>query len=225
MLWSGAEQSPGGSTWLWDGRTWTQAAPATGPTPLGGGTLVDDEARDVVLLYTTRFTGGSWENATWLWDGTAWSRAMPATTPPPRGGAGLAYDATHHTVVLFGGIALSGVTDHWLNETWLWDGMTWTRVTGLATAPTAREQAQMTYDAQLGIVLLVGGGTVFTGDQQDVWLWDGTRWQPWQPALPVNGTGGLLGRHASPLTGLLIAAAAVLGVVGVATVAVARRTG
>ncbi len=60
---------------------------------------------------------------TWIWRG-GWSHLSPATSPSARAGAGMAYDGAAGNIVLFGGDDSTG-TD--LNDTWTWDGTTWTQ--------------------------------------------------------------------------------------------------
>lgn len=60
---------------------------------------------------------------------TGWTQLTPAFSPQPLQGASLAYDPTTQTVVLFGGslnrLAQSGGVNS--NQTWTWDGVTWTQ--------------------------------------------------------------------------------------------------
>jgi hypothetical protein len=111
-------------TWIFDGQDWTRS-PA--PTPVGGTTggvqLVYDDATASVL-----YIGGD-AGQTWSWDGTGWHRlsdTAPSTFGAGEmgGGATAAYDAAREQVVLFGGITPDGSP---MNETWIWDGHTWTK--------------------------------------------------------------------------------------------------
>jgi hypothetical protein len=72
--------------------------------------------------------------------------------------------------VLFGG---RNVQVH-LDDTWEWDGTTWTRASP-ASSPPSRHTHGMTYDAARQRVVLVGGLTE-TGHLTDTWEWDGTSW-------------------------------------------------
>ena len=106
---------------------------------------------------------------TWIWRG-GWSHLSPATSPSARAGAGMAYDGAAGNIVLFGGDDSTG-TD--LNDTWTWDGTTWTQQFP-PLSPPARDQMGFVYDPATGRVVLFGGGnssaTVFLGD---TWTWDG----------------------------------------------------
>lgn len=117
-------------TWIFDGQDWTRSL---APTPLGAQLqLVYDDATASVLYvggnaeFLGQPSGGS---QTWSWDGNSWHRVSdiaPATFGQGGmgGGATAAYDAARGQVVLFGGITPDGSP---MNETWIWDGHTWTQ--------------------------------------------------------------------------------------------------
>jgi len=81
----------------------------------------------------------------------------------------MAYDAARKQVVLFGG--LDARTGAPLDDTWTWNGTTWTQQTP-AVRPRARARHSMTYDHVRGRVLLYGPEE--TG--KEVWAWDGENW-------------------------------------------------
>jgi hypothetical protein len=75
----------------------------------------------------------------------------------------MAYDSARGVTVLFGGSSGG-------DETWEWDGTTWTlRAT---TGPSARASHAMVYDSARGVTVLFGGST----GAGDTWEWDGTTW-------------------------------------------------
>src|SRR6266487_5517423 len=84
----------------------------------------------------------------------------------------MTYDPTGAKVVMFGGFDRTG----YLNDTWTFDGITWSRV-ATPVAPPRRAAAQMAYDASIQKVVLFGGynGRNYLGD---TWIWDGkiSRW-------------------------------------------------
>jgi hypothetical protein len=81
-----------------------------------------DWATKSTLLFGGGGTGVVYGD-TWIWRG-GWSRLSPATSPSARAGAGMVYDGAAGNIVLFGGDDSTG-TD--LNDTWTWDGATWTQ--------------------------------------------------------------------------------------------------
>lgn len=90
----------------------------------------------------------------------------------------MAYDAARGVVVLFGG---STLTSPFLsNETWTWDGRSWTQQHP-ALSPAPRQDAAMAYDANNQVVVLFGGQTdpaqAALPQLNDTWVWDGVNWQ------------------------------------------------
>ena len=78
----------------------------------------------------------------------------------------MTYDAATGTVVLFGG-GRGG--DHYLGDTWTWDGTTWTQQHP-AARPPGRNSASMAYDAATGTAVLFGG-LGRHGVLGDTWTW------------------------------------------------------
>jgi len=177
-------------TWTFSGgsSSWTQLAPAISPDTRNAGSLAFDEAHGTAVLLggTLRRRVGSStmsfdEGATWLWDGTNWSTPMLSVAPPARHGASMAYDAAHGRVVLFGGCANAQCTTR-LNDTWTWDGATWTQLAPVSS-PSARAQAGLAYDATHGTLVLFGGEDANGSVLGDTWIWNGMNWLPQSPSL------------------------------------------
>src|SRR5947208_14049577 len=118
-----------------------------------------------------------------------WVRLSPATSPPARSYLAMTYDPASGKIVMFGGFDGTG----YLNDTWTFDGVTWTLV-ATDTPPPARAAAQMAYDGVTRQVVLFGGydGTNYLGD---TWLWDG-RTSQWTQAAPAH--------HPTPVTGPML---------------------
>lgn len=164
-----------GDTWMWDGQTWTEMHPASSPSPRFFASMTYDAQRREIVLF------GGPDNQTWIWDGVTWTERQPQTVPPRRIAATLAYDEARQNAVLFGGQGCQTVPIPvrpigqcgGLNDTWTWDGTTWTQHLVLLPPP-ARVQAVMDYDVQLQATVLFGGSS---NDAQNVWLWDGGTWK------------------------------------------------
>ena len=86
-------------------------------------------------------------------------------------GYAMAYDAGRGEIVLFGGLRWtnSGASSNYVNETWLWNGVTW-RQANPTQSPDGRTGHSMAYDAANGKVVLFGG------QDNDTWIWDGANW-------------------------------------------------
>jgi hypothetical protein len=157
-------------TWVWNGETWTQKAPANSPVPRSDFALAYDAARQRVVLFGgTLSTQGTQE--TWLWDGNNWTLVDPATKPPAGSGNAMTYDAAREEVVLFSG---------W-NQTWTWNGSNWTQRGSHSFAN--RTTPAMAYDPIREVVLLNGGSGL-----RETWSWDGSGWTQLAPADSPLGT-------------------------------------
>jgi hypothetical protein len=142
-------------------RTWWHRAPAEGATERPSARYdhamvyasLPNPDRDVVVLFGGN-AGGEYQNDTWEWSGSLWTRMdIPeASRPPVRFGHSLAYDSSRRKVVLFGGHNGS----FRLNDTWEYDGVTWTQVFPSGSL-TPRYHAAMAYDPVRGEVVLFGG--------------------------------------------------------------------
>lgn len=108
----------------------------------------------------------------WRWDGMQWSLIGAEEDGPTwRNWPAVAFDTARNVLVIHGG--LGGGTS--LDETWEWDGQTWTQHT--VPGPGAREGALMAYDESRGKILLFGGSTPDMDIHADTWAWDGHAWQ------------------------------------------------
>jgi len=172
-------------TWTWNGATWAQQSPARHPSAREQGAMAYDSGTHQMVLF-----GGAGLVAghtaclrdTWTWDGTIWTRLSPATRPQACSGTAMAYDQATGQLVLFGGARIlhSGRVQ-FLNQTWTWNGTTWTQQSP-ATSPPARDSASMTYDPAIGQVVLFGGATGNTNRTfGDTWTWNGTTWTQLSP--------------------------------------------
>jgi Galactose oxidase, central domain len=152
---------------------WIQPSSSPGTRCCAG--MVYEISKNDVLLFGGY--GGPANPAlgdTWVLGDGGWFQLNPATSPPARAAAAMAYDATTKTVVLFGGLVLGGVNsgEH-LNDTWIWDGTTWTQVNIGGNAPSPRRFEGMAYEPATGTVLLFGGIDQSNATFGDTWRWNG----------------------------------------------------
>ncbi|MEM7201509.1 MAG: kelch repeat-containing protein [Planctomycetota bacterium] len=192
LLFGGFEQSGPvvvGDTWTFDGATWTARSASTAPPPRWDPAAAYDAGRQRAVLFGGQGQGGGLMDDTWEWDGNAWLRQLPATSPPPRRHAAMAFDRLRGRAVLFGGDR--GAPSSEFDDTWEWDGATWSQRT-TATTPPRRTDHQMYYDPTRQQVLLYGGsrsGASIGG----LWEFDGIDW------TQVSSTGS------APTRGLALA--------------------
>jgi hypothetical protein len=180
-------------TWTWDGVTWTQQFPPVSPPAREWdiqGMAYDAATRTVVLFGGLNDEGGVLGD-TWERDGRAktWTQQFPASSPPARVGT-LAYDGAGGDVVLFGGDNGAGdCCNVYFDDTWTWNGVTWTQQFPVS-APSARGDHSMAYDAVIGKVVLFGGFNVPGQGLNDTWDWDGTTWSQRQTPTEPSGRWG-----------------------------------
>jgi hypothetical protein len=164
----------------------TTTCPAS-PTPRAANPVVYDGATNQVMLFGGLGSAANL-NDTWAWDGKAWTQVADAAdagctttctdSPRARAASSMAYDPASNQLILFGG---DGGGIGFLNDTWNWNGTTWTQVADSGDAgcfdtcsgsPQARSGAAMAYDPAIGKLVLFGG----LGPLNDTWTWDGTSW-------------------------------------------------
>jgi hypothetical protein len=159
-------------TWVWDGVTWTQKAPARHPSGRIGHAVIFDASHAEVLLFGGRLAVfPSALDDTWVWDGVNWTERFPATSPPPTGGHALAYSAIRAQVIMFGGFDNGGFSR---GDTWSWNGTEWAQLVP-ATSPPARTNHAMVYDSALRQIVLFSGGSLPGADRgnfNDTWVFD-----------------------------------------------------
>jgi len=118
---------------------------------------------------------------------------------PSRAGFSLGWDPVSHRLLLFGGERRNGPPStgdevvH--NETWAWDGHTWSRLQTAQTPPYGLGTA-MVVDPHTGRLLLLGGDHFGSTPSGGSWTWNGSSWQrlgsaadvPVQPSVGDVGT-------------------------------------
>ena len=163
----------GNMTWEWDRSTWTRHNVLEPPERMGHAMLYDRH-RKVMVLFGGQGLG-HFLGDTWEWDGDGWTMKSD-TGPAPRGWHAMAYDEERGVTVLFGGITVQEGLLQYFDDTWEWDGASWTQ--RIAIGPSPRRYHAMVYDASASRVLLYGGigGNVSTGMLGDTWEWDGATW-------------------------------------------------
>ncbi|MFG0320573.1 MAG: protein kinase [Planctomycetota bacterium JB042] len=151
---AGDRYEPYGDTWAWDGAEWTRRTPTTSPPKRHGHRLVHDRNLDALVLVGGQYPGAPGYDDTWIWDGEDWRELSPAAKYPGRAFFGMAFDRGRGRLVLHGGRRVPEAV--LLEDTWEFDGETWTRV---AAAGPAYAWSPLCADARHGGLLLQGGST------------------------------------------------------------------
>ncbi|MEZ4365982.1 MAG: hypothetical protein R2939_06800 [Kofleriaceae bacterium] len=158
-------------TWLWDGATWIEAAPAVRPPGRIWSAMSYDAAAQRVVLFGGVDDAGP-RGDTWLWDGASWL-GYAGAAPPARYSPTLAYDAARAETILFGGSDGNVATPAY-TETWAWTGIAWVE-RAPAVQPPPRDRHVLAPRGGDGVVVFGGvGADGFLRD--DTWTWDGTSW-------------------------------------------------
>ncbi len=136
-------------TWEFDGTSWTNRTPPTGPSARVSHAMAYDPIRQRVVVFGGDAGGGSPLDDLWSWDGTAWTALTPAIRPSPRVTSQLAWDAPRKALVLYGA----------LDDTWEWNGTAWSPVP-LFDVPAPRRNHVLVPSPSGAGVIAFGGGTL-----------------------------------------------------------------
>ena len=194
-----------GDTWVYNGKTWTQAA-TTGPAARSGAAITYDQTNGNIVLFGGQ-NGQTYYQDTWIWNGTAWTQKSPATVPPYRANAGMTFSPLNSSVVMFGGYQIN--TAYSQNDLWSWNGTNWTNITP-GTSPPVRFSSAFAYDAATNTIVLYGGESiVYNGISflvsylSDTWTYNGSTWTQQSPATVPPARYGA-GTAYNPGTGTVI---------------------
>jgi len=157
--------------WKYSRGTWKEVPFANAPTACVSPVSAFDTDRNKLVVVCQ-------DNSVHEFDGSAWATIDTSALkkfPQVRRFSAMTYDQNIKKTVLFGGF--NDVS--YLNETWTWDGTTWTQVDH-NNAP-ARSHAAMWFDPTLKRTVIYGGiGQRSSQDRierfSDMWSFDGTGW-------------------------------------------------
>ncbi|HKY41396.1 MAG TPA: hypothetical protein VJN18_35930 [Polyangiaceae bacterium] len=169
--------------WSFDSatRSWTQVARA-GLWPPSN--IYDPMAFDINrgrAVFVAGWGGGSTADV-WEWDVALQQWHHRGGDLPWRHRFALGYDARRGEVILFGGAGRTSAAIYpWnadvpLNETWAWNGTSWTRRMP-TTSPPPRSLGALGFDSDRNRLVLYGGREANDGAGA-TWEWDGSNWHP-----------------------------------------------
>lgn len=165
-------------TWQWDGTQWSALVPTGSPGGLARHAMAYDILRQKTVLFGGRYD--SWapanvSNATWEFSTGTWTQIAPAMAPSIRVDAAMAFHPTLGEVLLFGGIDDQG---NGLDDTWSFDGVTWTQRNSSGPRPSPRGGARLATVLGRGLCALFGGQDPVTlAIANDTWEHDGVAWR------------------------------------------------
>ena len=127
-------------TWEWDGANWSEKTSTVVPAGRDDPAMAYDAAHGQIVMFggcRDLYSGlqPKFFNDTWVWDGSQWQQKVTAAAPTPRCSARMAYDPALGQIVLVGGYGAKDVGSippfsyvfDYREETWTWDGTTWTQ--------------------------------------------------------------------------------------------------
>ena len=120
---------------------------------------------------------GGGQSGTWTWDGANWTQQHPASAPADRQFQTMAYDDATQQVVLFGGglVHNGPITgSEAVNDTWTWNGMTWTQQHPAIKPPNGGRSTCAGYDLATRQFLLFNVDELT--QHPGTWSWTGTNW-------------------------------------------------
>ena len=172
------------TTWEFANGTWTLRNPANRPPMRQDAAMAFDIDRGVMVLFgggDNVFQNEIPQNDTWEYDGNNWTLRQATNygnvgQPPPFDAPRMVYDSTRQKCVLIASGDRLGGNETLNTRTWEWDGLQWTVVN---TAPPARYDPAVAYDAARRVTLMHGGLDALTGGQGpsgDTWSWNGVVW-------------------------------------------------
>lgn len=168
-------------TWSFLHGVWTNRTnPGDAPPARDDFQMADDPSEDEVVV----FGGFSQKNTvlddTWTYSDDVWTNiTATAGAPPPTFDGAMAYDNATDSVILFGGEHTAGGA--YTNETWQLHDNVWTELAP-GVLPPARGNPSITYDPEVGDLILFGGAND-TVDFNDTWAFTGTTWTLLTPAF------------------------------------------
>jgi hypothetical protein len=130
-----------------------------------------DRIRNVVVLFGGKDSLDEMPSDTWELSGYSnnWNH-FQVSGPGGRIGHGMWFDKVDSMVFLFGGLNQAG---QFLNDTWAWNGGSWTIVD--STGPAPRSYFVLSYDDYRNRTVLfsgIGPDSLY----RDTWEWDGSHW-------------------------------------------------
>lgn len=154
---------------------WTLETPATSPGNRAGHAMAADASGNVVLFGGTASFAPN--NQTWLYDGATWTQLAPSAAPSARSQASLVHDVVRNRFVLFGGWTSAFSVGTANNQTWEFDGVTWSQAAP-TVSPAGLWKHGSCFDLLRNRVVVYGGARDgFPIAYNQTWEYNGATWQ------------------------------------------------
>jgi hypothetical protein len=167
------------STWIWQGKGWTQKFPQNSPGFYSGAMAYDPVTEQTVFLTNQTSVSSA---QTWIWDGSNWTQKFPSSSPSS--GGYLAYDPRMKRLLQFGGTDNNGNP---YGQTWTWDGNDWTLLSP-SHSPSGGTGV-LAYDHAKQQMVFFGGSP----EAGQTWVWNGSDWTQQSPQNSPPAGNGLYG--------------------------------
>lgn len=178
----------GTETRFWTGAKWQIVTTTGAPSARYRHTMVFDKPRGKVLL----FGGGTNVaefNDTWLFDGAQWIEVPRPLTVPHRSNSSLVFDEQTGKVLVFGGYD-AGALGFTSDQTWQWDGKSWSQRTTDGPGPLLSHASA--FDPRRGLPIIYGGWNATLIDRvNDTWAYVSTpdTWETLNVGYPSKTSG------------------------------------
>lgn len=172
---------------------WQQITPTTGAGNLAAAGMTFDPVSGNVLMFGGDNGTFTPSNKTWSYNGTTWTQLAPAVSPTAKVGIELVYDANRGVFVMYGSMNTSPFGGSSVDQTWEFDGASWTQVFP-TTTPGGLGAYGACFDSVRNRVVLYGGvaNNFFPIAESGTWEFNGTNWA----SITTTGTPGPLERPA-----------------------------
>ncbi len=163
---------------------WVQTTPANTPGGRSGPSLCFDPVNSRVLMYGGHPGGfGSPANTTWSWDGSTWTQVTTTANAHRQHQGGMVWDTNRGVALLYGGANTSFFGGPSVDQTWEFNGTTWTRLFP-TTTPGGLALFGMAHDPVRNRTVVYGGlpDNFFPIDSNQTWEFDGFNWNLMSPA-------------------------------------------
>jgi hypothetical protein len=166
-----------GHIWKWTGSDWAYiATTGTPPKSRFGFGFANDQSRHQNLFVGgwNSYERGDVNNDTWLLTGLKWTQ-LQTTGPSPAGSGQAVYDEERQQILL---LMPTECGSPCADQTWTWNGATWTQHHPAHTPPGWLSGNGMAYDPISRQVISFGGKSDQLGSAiiNQTWGWNGSDW-------------------------------------------------